>query len=163
MLTIFLERKSSSIPTKEAYPLVIIAASPVTSDPNVHNSKLRRRRLRGSCLLRPHQALYLRQDIRFHGISNNNSSLFRRTHQGTTRKSRKSPIATMPMKGCWACYKGYWGEWIVWEILDHIYHGYTRIESKMMRPFTPWGGVDSPSIGVVSPCLGFWFLNPSAN
>jgi hypothetical protein len=22
--------------------------------------------------------------------------------------------------------------------------------------------VDSPSIGAVSPCLGFWFLNPSA-
>jgi hypothetical protein len=31
-----------------------------------------------------------------------------------------------------------------------------------MRPFTPWGGVDSPSRGAVSPCLGFWFLNPSA-
>jgi len=26
----------------------------------------------------------------------------------------------------------------------------------------PWGGVDSPSIGAISPCLGFWFLNPSA-
>jgi hypothetical protein len=90
MLTIFLQRKSSSIPTKEACPPVIIAASPVTSDPNVHSSKLRRRKLRGSCLLRQHQVLYLRRDIRFYGISGNNSSLFRRTHQGTTRKSRKS-------------------------------------------------------------------------
>jgi hypothetical protein len=33
MLTIFLQRKSSSIPTKEACPPVITAASPVTSDP----------------------------------------------------------------------------------------------------------------------------------
>jgi hypothetical protein len=31
-----------------------------------------------------------------------------------------------------------------------------------MRPFTLWGGVDSPSKGAISPCLGFWFLNPSA-
>jgi hypothetical protein len=31
-----------------------------------------------------------------------------------------------------------------------------------MRPFTPWGGVDSPNKGEVSPCLGFLFLNPSA-
>jgi hypothetical protein len=31
-----------------------------------------------------------------------------------------------------------------------------------MRPFTPWTGVDSPSRGEVLPCLGFWFLNPSA-
>jgi hypothetical protein len=98
MLTIFLQRKSSSIPTKEACPPVITAASPVTFDPNVHKSKLRR--LRGSCLLRPHQVLYLWRDIRFHGISGNKSDRFRRTHQGTTRKSRKSPIATMPMKGC---------------------------------------------------------------
>jgi len=30
-----------------------------------------------------------------------------------------------------------------------------------MRPFTPWRGVDSPSKGEVSPCLRFWFLNPS--
>jgi hypothetical protein len=100
ILTIFLQRKSSSIPTKEAYPPVITAASPVTSDPNVHSSKLRRRRLRGSCLLRPHQVLYLRWNIRFHGISGDNSGLFRRTHQGTTRKSHKCLIATMPMKGC---------------------------------------------------------------
>jgi hypothetical protein len=64
------------IQTKEACPPIIIAASPVTSDPNVHNSKLKRRRLRGSCLLRPHQVLYLQQDIRLHGINRNNSSLF---------------------------------------------------------------------------------------
>jgi predicted membrane-bound mannosyltransferase len=37
MLTIFVKRKSSSIPTKEACPPVITAASPVTSNPNVHN------------------------------------------------------------------------------------------------------------------------------
>jgi len=97
MLTIFMQRKSSSITTKEACPPVITAASPVTLDPNVHSSKLRRRRLRGSCLLRPHRVLYLRRDIRFPGISGNNSGLLRRIHQGTTRKS---PIATMPMKGC---------------------------------------------------------------
>jgi hypothetical protein len=101
ILTIFLQRKSSSILTKEASPPVITVASLVTLDPNVHSSKLRRRRLRGSCLLRPHQVLYLRRDIKFHGISGNNNGLFWRTNQGTTRKSRKSPIATMPMKGCW--------------------------------------------------------------
>jgi len=78
------------------------------------------------------------------------------------KKNRKSPIATMPMKGCWACYKGYWGYWTVWAIPDHIYHRYTCVGLERMRPFTPWGGVDSPSIGAVSPCLGFWFLNPSA-
>jgi len=102
------------------------------------------------------------QDIWFHGISGNNSVLFWRTHQGTTRKSRKSPIATIPMKGCWACYKGCWGEWIVRAIPDNICHGYTRVGSERMRPFIPWGGVDSPNIGAVLPCLGFWFLNPSA-
>jgi hypothetical protein len=84
---------------KRTYPPIITAASPVTSDTNVHSSKLRRRH-RGSCLLRPHQVHYLQWDIRFHGISGNNSGLFRRTHQGTTRKGRKSPIATMPTKGC---------------------------------------------------------------
>jgi hypothetical protein len=154
-----MQRKSSSIPTKEARPPVITTASPVTSDPNVHSFKLKRRRLGGSCLLRPHQVLYLR---RGNGINGNNSGLFRRTHQHTTRKSHKSPIATMPMKGCWACYKGCWGEWTLWAIPDHIYHGYTRVGSERIRPFTPWGGVDSPSIGAVSPCLGFWFLNHSA-
>jgi hypothetical protein len=54
----------------------------------------------------PHlQAFYLRQHIRLHGINN---SLFlpikvanqRRTNQGTTRESRRSPLATMAMKGC---------------------------------------------------------------
>jgi len=30
----------------------------------------------------------------------NNIGLFRRTHQGTIRKSHKSPIATLLMKGC---------------------------------------------------------------
>jgi hypothetical protein len=35
--------------------------------------------------------------------------------------------------------------------------------SLFLTRFTsPWGGVDSPSKGEVSPCLGFWFLNPSA-
>jgi len=68
----------------------------------------------------------------------------------------------MPMKGCWACYKSCWGEWTVWAIPDYIYYGYTSVGSERMRPFTPWGGVDSPSIGAISPCLGFWFLNPIA-
>jgi hypothetical protein len=162
ILTIFLQRKSSSIPTNEACSPVITVASPITSDPNVYISKLKRRRLRGSCLLRPYQVHYLRQDIRFHGISGDNNGLFQRTRQGTTRKSRKSPIATIPMKGCWACYKLCRGGWTVWAIPDHIYHAYTRYGSERMRPFTPWGAVDSPSIGAISPCLGFWFLNPSA-
>jgi hypothetical protein len=48
MLTLNLQRLSKSIPTKEAYPPVIIAASSVTFDPNVHSSKLTRRRFRGS-------------------------------------------------------------------------------------------------------------------
>jgi len=39
---------------KRSLPTVITAASPITSDPNVHSSKLRRRRHKGSCLLRPH-------------------------------------------------------------------------------------------------------------
>jgi hypothetical protein len=44
---------------------------------------------------------------------------------------------------------------------NHL-HWSSRYGSRMMKPFTPWGGVDSPSKGEVSPCLGFWFLNPSA-
>jgi hypothetical protein len=48
MLTIFLQRKSSSIPTKEACPPVITVASPVTSDPNVHIFWLRSRRFRAA-------------------------------------------------------------------------------------------------------------------
>jgi hypothetical protein len=52
-----------------------------------------------------HQELYLRWFFRLHGISR---SLFlpirvanqRRTNQGTTRESRKSPMATMIMKDC---------------------------------------------------------------
>jgi hypothetical protein len=100
MLTIYLQRKSSSILTKEACPPVITAAPPVTSNLNVHSSKIRRRRLRGSCLLRPHQVLYLRRDIRFHGIGGNNSGLLRITHQGATRESRRSPLTARVMKGC---------------------------------------------------------------
>jgi hypothetical protein len=104
MLTIFLQKKSSSILTKEACPLVITAASPVTSDPNVHSSRLRSQRFKGSFQQELHQAFYLRQHIRLHGIS---SSLFlpikvakqRRTNQGATRESRRSPLATMTIKG----------------------------------------------------------------
>jgi hypothetical protein len=69
MLTIFLKRKSSSIPTKEAFPPVITAASQVTSDPSVHSSRLTRKRFRGSCQQKVHQALYLQRYIRLHGIS----------------------------------------------------------------------------------------------
>jgi hypothetical protein len=48
MLTIILQRMSRSIQTKEACSPVITVASPVTSDPNVHSSKLRSRRFRRS-------------------------------------------------------------------------------------------------------------------
>jgi hypothetical protein len=40
MLTIILKRMSRSIQTKEACPPVITAASPVTSNPNVHSSEV---------------------------------------------------------------------------------------------------------------------------
>jgi hypothetical protein len=104
MLTIFLQKKSNNILTKEACPPVITAASPVTFDPNVHISRLRSRRFKGSYHQELHQAFYLRQHIRLHGIS---SSLFlpikvanqRRRNQGATRESRRSPLATMIMKG----------------------------------------------------------------
>jgi hypothetical protein len=69
MLAIFLERKSSNILTKEACPPVITAASSVTSDPNVHFSRLRSRRFKGSCQQELLQALYLRQHIRLHSTS----------------------------------------------------------------------------------------------
>jgi hypothetical protein len=46
--------------------------------------------------------------------------------------------------------------------INHL-HGSSRYGLRMMRPFNPWGGVDSPSKGEVSPCLGLWFLNPSAS
>jgi hypothetical protein len=80
----------------------ITVTSPVTSNSNVHSS--RSRRFRGGCQQELHQALYLRWHIRLHGISR---SLFlpirvtnqKRTNQGATRESRRSPIATMTMKG----------------------------------------------------------------
>jgi hypothetical protein len=59
MLTIFLQRKSKSIPTKEVYPPVITATPLVTFDPNVDSSRPRSRRFRGSCQQKLHQALYL--------------------------------------------------------------------------------------------------------
>jgi len=46
---IILQKMSRSIQTKEACPPVITAASPVTSDPNVHSSRLKSRRFRRSC------------------------------------------------------------------------------------------------------------------
>jgi hypothetical protein len=52
-------RLSKSIQTKEACPPIITAASPVTSDPNVHSSRLRSRRFRKSYQQELHQALYL--------------------------------------------------------------------------------------------------------
>jgi hypothetical protein len=104
MLTIFLQKKSSNILTKEACPPVITAASPVTSDPYVHISRLRSQRFKGSFQQELHQVFYLRQYIRLYSISN---SLFqpikvakqRRTNQSTTRESHRSPLATMTMKG----------------------------------------------------------------
>jgi hypothetical protein len=56
MLTLNLQRLSKSIPTKEACPPVITAASPVTSNPSVHNFRLTRLRFRGSCQQKLHQA-----------------------------------------------------------------------------------------------------------
>jgi len=44
--------------------------------PKCPHLQAQKSKLRGSCLLRPHQVLFLRRDIRFHGISNNNSGLF---------------------------------------------------------------------------------------
>jgi hypothetical protein len=90
---------------KRSLPLVITAASPVTSDPNVHSFMLRSRRFRRSCQQELHQAFYLLRHFRFHGISN---SLFlpikvanqRRPIQGATRESRRSPLVTMAMKDC---------------------------------------------------------------
>jgi hypothetical protein len=49
---------SRSIQTKEACPPVITAASPITSDPNVHSSWSQR--FRGSCQQKLYQVLYLR-------------------------------------------------------------------------------------------------------
>jgi hypothetical protein len=102
MLTIFLQKKSSSILTKEACPPVITAASLVTSDPNVHNSRIRSRRFKRSCQQELHQALYLLRLFRLHSISR---SLFlpireakRKTNQGATRESHRSPMAAMAMK-----------------------------------------------------------------
>jgi hypothetical protein len=42
--------------------------------------------------------------------------------------------------------------------LPQVYQVWVRKDET----FISWGGVDSPSIGAISPCLGFWFLNPSA-
>jgi hypothetical protein len=51
---IILQKMSRSIQTKEACPPVITAASPVTSDPNVHSSRLKSRRFRRSCKQKLH-------------------------------------------------------------------------------------------------------------
>jgi hypothetical protein len=48
MLIIILQRLQRSIQTKEDCLPIITAASPVTSDPNVHSSSLRSRRFKGS-------------------------------------------------------------------------------------------------------------------
>jgi hypothetical protein len=89
MLTLILQRLSKSIQTKEACPSVITVASSVTSDPNVHNSRLISRRFRGSCQQKLHQALYLRQHIRLHGISSNSRSLFLPIRVANERKPQK--------------------------------------------------------------------------
>jgi hypothetical protein len=97
---------SRSIQTKEACPPVITAASPITSDPNVHSSWSQR--FRGSCQQKLYQVLYLRWHIRLYGINSDSRSLFlpikvanqRRANQGSSRESPRSPGATMAMKGC---------------------------------------------------------------
>jgi len=96
MLTLNLQRLSKSIPTKEVCPPVITVASLVTSDPSVHSSRLTRRRFRGSYQQKLHQALYLRWYIGLHGISGDNSGLFRLTQKckprtNTPRHYKKKP------------------------------------------------------------------------
>jgi hypothetical protein len=71
--------------------------------PNCPHLQAQKSKVQRSCQQELLQALYLRQHIRLHGISSN---LFlpikvanqRRTNQGATRESRKSPLATMTMK-----------------------------------------------------------------
>jgi hypothetical protein len=90
---------------KRSLPTCHHCGMTITSDSNVHSSRLRSRRFRRSCQLEQNQALYLRWLVRLHGISR---SLFlpirvanqRRTNQGATRESHKSPLATIAMKGC---------------------------------------------------------------
>jgi hypothetical protein len=91
---------SRSIEAKEACPPTITATSLVTSDSSVHRSRLKSKR---SCQQELHQgALYLLRLFKLHGISR---SLFlpirvakqRKTNQGTTRESRRSPMAAMAM------------------------------------------------------------------
>jgi hypothetical protein len=65
-----MQKKLSSILTNEVCPPVITAASPVTSDPNVHSFWLRSRRFRGSYQQELHQALYLLRHFRLNDISN---------------------------------------------------------------------------------------------
>jgi hypothetical protein len=43
--------------------------------------------------------------------------------------------------------------------LPWVNQGWVR-KDETIHPLR--GGVDSPRIGTVSPCLGFWFLNPCA-
>jgi hypothetical protein len=85
---------------KRSLPTCHHCGIPVTSGPNVHSSRLRSRRFKRNCQQELHQALYPLHNFRLHGIS---SSLFlpiRVANQGATRESRRSPLATMAMKGC---------------------------------------------------------------
>jgi hypothetical protein len=103
MLTIILQRMSRSIQTKEACPPAITAASPVTSDSSVHSSRLKSQR---SCQQELHQgALYLLRLFKLYGISRSlllpiRVAKQRKTNQGATRESRRSPMAAMAMQDC---------------------------------------------------------------
>jgi hypothetical protein len=74
----------------------------VTSDPNVHISRLRSRRFRGSCQQELHQAFYLRQHIKLHGIS---SSLFLPIRVANQRKLQK-PISNHGYEGLLSLMQG---------------------------------------------------------
>jgi hypothetical protein len=82
---------------KRSLPPVITTASRVTSDPNVHSSRLRSRRFKGSFMQELHQAFYLRRHFKLHDINN---SLFLPIRVANQRRTNQGPLATMAMKGC---------------------------------------------------------------
>jgi hypothetical protein len=104
----FLKNLSRSLLAKEAYPLAIIVASAVTSDPIVHNSVLRSRRSRRKSPRKLNQALDLPRHFKLLSISGNNRDLFllaenmarlNTTNPSISRRSRMSPTISTSMKG----------------------------------------------------------------
>jgi hypothetical protein len=166
ILTIILQRMSRSIQTKEAYPSVITVASLVTSDPNVDSSRLKSKDqkelpTRATSGTLPSTTLQARQHQQ-QFVPAYQSGKSKKNKSRRYKRQPQKPSSNHGYEGLLSLMLGILRSMATWTWPENHLYRSSKYGSRMMRPFTHWGGVDSTSKGEVSPRLGFWFLNPSA-